>query len=154
MIRKLIIIVLTQPFAIVLVCAVILAATTSGIVLLWERDRPIPKWLTVGASILSGFASFVVVLWALDEGCRMVTDEDTVTLLGRCLGSEEVAMAVDLTVLMAVPYVVARLVATGLALIDGPVRRDRRRRRGLCVKCAYDLTGNVSGVCPECGEPA
>ena len=26
-----------------------------------------------------------------------------------------------------------------------------RRRRGLCVRCAYDLTGNKSGVCPECG---
>ncbi|UCG16962.1 MAG: hypothetical protein JSV19_02795 [Phycisphaerales bacterium] len=22
-----------------------------------------------------------------------------------------------------------------------------------CVRCGYDLTGNVSGVCPECGEP-
>ena len=22
---------------------------------------------------------------------------------------------------------------------------------GLCGKCSYDLTGNVSGVCPECG---
>jgi hypothetical protein len=25
-------------------------------------------------------------------------------------------------------------------------------KKGLCVKCGYDLTGNVSGVCPECGE--
>ena len=32
----------------------------------------------------------------------------------------------------------------------GIVVRDRRRR-GLCVRCAYDLTGNESGVCPECG---
>ncbi len=24
---------------------------------------------------------------------------------------------------------------------------------GLCFKCGYDLTGNVSGVCPECGRP-
>ena len=32
--------------------------------------------------------------------------------------------------------------------------RDRRRRfgRGHCRKCGYDLTGNVSGVCPECGK--
>ncbi|UCG17088.1 MAG: hypothetical protein JSV19_03465 [Phycisphaerales bacterium] len=22
-----------------------------------------------------------------------------------------------------------------------------------CRRCGYDLTGNVSGVCPECGEP-
>ena len=26
-----------------------------------------------------------------------------------------------------------------------------RRSRGLCGRCGYDLTGNVSGVCPECG---
>ncbi len=24
-------------------------------------------------------------------------------------------------------------------------------RKGCCLKCAYDLTGNVSGVCSECG---
>ena len=27
----------------------------------------------------------------------------------------------------------------------------RRRRLGLCLNCTYDLTGNESGVCPECG---
>lgn len=39
-----------------------------------------------------------------------------------------------------------------IAFIRGPVRRYRRRRRGRCLKCGYDLTGNVSGVCPECGK--
>jgi len=34
--------------------------------------------------------------------------------------------------------------------------RDRRRRipPGHCRRCSYDLTGNMSGMCPECGEPA
>lgn len=27
-----------------------------------------------------------------------------------------------------------------------------RNRAGGCAYCGYDLTGNVSGVCPECGE--
>ena len=31
-------------------------------------------------------------------------------------------------------------------------RREKRRLMGLCVQCGYDLTGNVSGVCPECGR--
>ena len=31
--------------------------------------------------------------------------------------------------------------------------RDRRREPGHCQKCDYDLTGNESGVCPECGTP-
>ena len=30
-------------------------------------------------------------------------------------------------------------------------RRARRHPPGRCQECAYDLTGNVSGVCPECG---
>jgi hypothetical protein len=37
------------------------------------------------------------------------------------------------------------------AVIRGPIRRCRRRRKGCCVRCGYDLTGNVTGVCPECG---
>jgi hypothetical protein len=31
-------------------------------------------------------------------------------------------------------------------------RRSRPRRMpGTCVQCGYDLTGNTSGQCPECG---
>ena len=36
-------------------------------------------------------------------------------------------------------------------------RRHRARLRrgaGLCMRCGYDLTGNLSGVCPECGAAA
>lgn len=31
------------------------------------------------------------------------------------------------------------------------VNKRQRRKHGLCVMCAYDLTGNESGTCPECG---
>ncbi len=45
-----------------------------------------------------------------------------------------------------------------LVLFAGPTAllwwRDRRRiPPGHCQKCGYNLTGNVSGVCPECGTP-
>lgn len=30
----------------------------------------------------------------------------------------------------------------------GQIQRTMR-----CKKCRYDLTGNITGVCPECGEP-
>ncbi len=38
-------------------------------------------------------------------------------------------------------------------LISGPfaLRRRIRRKRGLCVACGYDLRGNLSAGCPECG---
>ena len=40
-----------------------------------------------------------------------------------------------------------------LAFIRGPYRRatEHRKMHGLCVQCSYNLTGNESGVCPECG---
>ena len=31
--------------------------------------------------------------------------------------------------------------------------RVRVRRLDRCTRCRYDLTGNQSGICPECGEP-
>jgi predicted RNA-binding Zn-ribbon protein involved in translation (DUF1610 family) len=38
------------------------------------------------------------------------------------------------------------------------IRRHRRRiirdQKGLCRSCGYNLTGNMSGVCPECGTRA
>jgi hypothetical protein len=39
-----------------------------------------------------------------------------------------------------------------IVFIRGPYRRYRRRKKGLCLKCGYNLTGNVSEICPECGE--
>lgn len=58
------------------------------------------------------------------------------------------------------------LIAAMLAVLDTitSVRRHRRRRwrelhqlrkerlaRGVCPRCEYALTGNLSGICPECG---
>jgi len=38
-----------------------------------------------------------------------------------------------------------------IAFIRGPLRRYRRRKRGLCIRCGYNLTGNTTGVCSGCG---
>jgi len=35
--------------------------------------------------------------------------------------------------------------------VNGLVRRQPLAA-GHCQTCGYNLTGNVSGVCPECGE--
>lgn len=31
-------------------------------------------------------------------------------------------------------------------------RRANRHRRGNCESCGYNLTGNTTGICPECGR--
>jgi len=47
--------------------------------------------------------------------------------------------------------IVLLLVYPAISLARGPIRRRRRRRKGLCVCCGYDLRGSTSGVCAECG---
>jgi len=39
-----------------------------------------------------------------------------------------------------------------LAFLCGPFRRWRRKRRGECIGCGYNLTGLSEGRCPECGR--
>ena len=36
----------------------------------------------------------------------------------------------------------------------GATRIMRKLTPGTCPQCGYDLTGNVSGRCPECGAPS
>lgn len=43
------------------------------------------------------------------------------------------------------------LVACGIALLAHQERKRRQQKSRLC-SCGYDLTGNVSGICPECGR--
>lgn len=41
---------------------------------------------------------------------------------------------------------------TLIALAVGLYFRENVPPEGHCEHCGYDLTGNVSGVCPECGR--
>ena len=62
--------------------------------------------------------------------------------------------ATTLSISFIVPLVISLLSAIypTFTIIRGPIRRYRRRRKGLCLKCGYNLTGNESGICPECGQ--
>ena len=50
------------------------------------------------------------------------------------------------------------LISLGMLLLSvggliAPARRRRTDGHPHCPKCGYDLTGNESGICPECGNP-
>ena len=48
----------------------------------------------------------------------------------------------------------AAVLVLGLVPAARAWRRMRRVPGGHCAGCGYDLRGNESGVCPECGRPA
>ena len=45
----------------------------------------------------------------------------------------------------------ALLFTTTIPIVRGPGRQWWRRWHGWCLTCGYDLAGNRSGRCPECG---
>jgi len=67
----------------------------------------------------------------------------SVSYQGRTLGGVSVSFPHWL-LLIAFGIIPAASLATAY-------RRYRRGARHQCPECEYDLTGNISGVCPECG---
>lgn len=58
-----------------------------------------------------------------------------------------IGLAIDAAVYAVLWFAIVR----ALAYVRDWMRRHRRMRLGCCAHCGYDLKGNVSGVCPECG---
>jgi hypothetical protein len=76
-----------------------------------------------------------------------LNDDPTPVYLGR------------LGVVVCVPFWAAVLITATLPVAEyRSIQRRRRRRQreatGRCPVCGYDLRGNESGVCPECGGVA
>jgi len=53
---------------------------------------------------------------------------------------------------LAVMMIFNFLSAPYIGLMSYEVRQERRRRRGLCVACGYNLRGLPEPRCPECGR--
>ena len=76
----------------------------------------------------------------------LLTDDRWLPILDQGMGAT--GLRLTLPYWMAITFLVAY---PTIAFVRGPLRRWRRRRKGFCLKCGYNLTGNVSGVCSECG---
>ena len=89
----------------------------------------VPFFLDLPISILSSYATYL-----LSEGGWLAVDIELVVL-----------PATFHVVLGGLQYYIVTKAILSWA-------QRRRIRPGHCLKCGYNLTGNVSGVCPECGE--
>ena len=69
-----------------------------------------------------------------------------ITISGACTRVEMILPLWSLGLVATVP--------PALLLLVIPIKRLLRRPKGGCHACGYNLTGNTSGVCPECGTPA
>jgi hypothetical protein len=80
------------------------------------------------------------------------------TLSGVCIDlAYDVAVGVTLADQWLIHAGILGAVFVFIALLHRVGRRQSLRDRFAttprCRRCAYDLTGNLSGVCPECGVP-
>ena len=57
----------------------------------------------------------------------------------------------DTTNLTFLPFALFAFIPYELLRRDALNRRRRKILDRVCTHCGYNLTGNVSGVCPECG---
>lgn len=88
--------------------------------------------------------TFVVSLFLIAMAVRMfLEDVELGTLAGVALN----------VAVFGVPFGLAFLYRREVLRHCRKVNLERCRRLGLCPQCGYDLTGNVSVVCPECGMP-
>ncbi len=91
--------------------------------------------------------------WRTAVPRRVAADGDLRSAAGRDGGRTGQGVFVELSY-VRMPFwipVVVLLFHPVRSLMTGPWRQRRRRRRNQCLTCGYSLTGNTSGICPECG---
>ena len=104
-------------------------------------------WGSVVAGIDRG-AGYLAIFPKTDQRLRMVVHRTPSGMLGwfpsyRSFSGSFSAIRVPIWVFLSI----------SVAAITIAWRRPRAFRPPRCVECSYNLTGNVSGVCPECGTP-
>lgn len=126
-----------RAFALGLTALMIGAATKAG------RNR-ITVTRIMTATCLGGILLFVVPYAVYTTHSMERRMQAVSSWLTNALGSDRVSMHT-----IVVNSLLTWTVCCPMGLLF--VRRRHRCRVGHCVKCGYNLTGNISGVCPECG---
>ena len=115
----------------------------------WVVSTCPERWVDIGAGTIS--YTYYSVFASIDDGSTLVSSIErrgwwTTRWLPKAVhyGTE----GGTITVPMWIPVVATVSLALGLHLFT-----RRQLKRGFCPACGYNLTGNVSGRCPECGAP-
>lgn len=87
---------------------------------------------------------FQPVMFSPDQGKHIVVIEEGI------IGIEVKPVDVFLDLVRVPCWLVVLIAGCPIVLLLWYTRK--RIPPGHCQKCGYNLTGNVSGVCPECGE--
>jgi hypothetical protein len=148
--------------------------TASG----WPAASPLrrtsaPAGADVGALVLAGERPAVMIWhnmqrslgvsveeWRSDRAGLMLRRGTTVTSTGGAGGLAALSFSRPMRYLeLVAPHWMLVLLSAvpstaWLAAKTPALRRHLLAARGRCQACGYDLTGNVSGVCPECGQSA
>lgn len=131
------------------------------ILLLWAITMPawIPVWVAV-SEVLFHRVEYPLDIWA-KAGVPGFIGSLIVWIAARALRPVLYAFAATVLAILtaylfpsdfaafATPLVWAAVTAGGV--LD-EVRRTPVRVSTSCKKCGYDLVGNVTGICPECGS--
>lgn len=106
------------------------------------------------------YASRLVAWWVVGSfyaklrGWRLVSWTVSGTLINVAF---DVAVVAGLATGWFFPMLIVLLIAGFIAIMEGLGRRASLQARfssePFCADCEYNLTGNLSGICPECGTP-
>lgn len=126
-----------------------------GAFLLWRTHRRQRRPVRV----LSTHCAVFLALCLLDFGTLCVAAWDSSAIFRAALSAAGKARAARCTLYQIDGESVTGIVIAALpgiamlaALVAGVFRPDPRPPFEACRQCSYNLTGNVSGRCPECGE--
>lgn len=97
-----------------------------------------PLWVSFGVFILVS-ASILIVEALVGVGVMIAMTEAGIP--------SQIMLPVLVLAMIVVACVLSQMIYFGLR--ESRVEYDGEH----CLSCGYNLTGNVSGVCPECGEP-